>query len=43
MRHLAEALIVKFNQHTLCITDKENIIMLENENAISSITKAPSK
>ena len=31
MRHLAEALMLKFEQHTVCIIDKDNIIMLENE------------
>ena len=34
MRHLAESLLVKFQQHTICIVDKDGIIMLENERAI---------
>jgi len=43
MRHLAESLILKFQQHTICIIDKDGIIMLENENTISSVTKVPRK
>jgi len=31
MRNLAEALIIKFKQHTVCIVDPDNIIMLENK------------
>ena len=31
MRHLAEALILKFEQHTICIMDSVVTIMLENE------------
>ena len=34
MRHLAEQLIVKFYQHTICIVDKDNIIMLENDTVL---------
>ena len=36
MRHLAESLILKFKQHTVCIIDKDNIIMLENELALTN-------
>lgn len=31
MRHLAESLLLKFQQHTICIVDKESIIMLEDK------------
>ena len=31
MRHLAEALILNFKQNTVCIIDKNNIIMIENK------------
>ena len=34
MRHLAEQLIVKFYQHTICIVDANNIIMLENDTVL---------
>ena len=41
MRSLAEELIVKFKQHTVCIIVKDNIIMLENtEEIISDKEKA---
>ena len=35
MRHLAEQLIVKFNQHTICIVDETNVIMLENDSVLT--------
>ena len=35
MRYLAESLLLKFQQHTICIIDKDGIIMLEDEREIS--------
>ena len=31
MRSLAETLLMRFKQHTICVIDKDEIIMLENE------------
>lgn len=30
MRHLAESLLDKFGQHIICVSDKDEIMMLEN-------------
>ena len=36
MRHLAEALILKFKQHTICVVDTDHIIMLENDSVLTT-------
>ena len=36
MRHLAEAMILKFKQRTICLVDTDSIIMLENESALAT-------
>ena len=37
MRTLAERLLLKFKQHTICIVDQDVIIMLENESVLPKL------
>jgi len=37
MRTLAERLLIKFKQHTICIVDQDVIIMLENESVLPKL------
>ena len=39
MRHLAESLMFKFGQHTICVSDKDEIMMLENTDIFPSIKR----
>ena len=39
MRHLAESLLYTFGQHTICISDKDEIMMLENMEISPSIKR----
>ena len=35
MRHLAESLLDKFGQHIICVSDKDEIMMLENTETVA--------
>jgi len=37
MRTLAERLLIKFKQHTICIVDQDVIVMLENESVLPKL------
>lgn len=37
MRTLAEKLLMRFSQHTICIVDRDGIIMLENESVLPKL------
>jgi len=39
MRTLAENLLTRFKQHTICIVDQDEIIMLENESVLPKLYK----
>ena len=39
MRYLAESLLYRFGQHTICISDKDEIMMLENMEISPSIKR----